>query len=348
MATPHMRATTPTSDPHKGSMAPTTGKEIIAVPNNLHVATVPSDGFVIVHTAETALFQTMRIPALVKMYIRLLLTTTSLPLPKTIDTVQTLADGLTTLQLCSDILSKPSHPRSVLFFLSGLDPASIAHFSKALDIIFETRDWTEFEREALHNGDFDISPVVWAIMLGPRGLVGEFVRGKMGAAAVLRAEEEWVEMQEGEEGFEKNKKALRWFAGDPLPIHGPSNPSVIQPNLDPVVFNLKSANDIMDKRLTSIPESDPEYVFKTNSLAKALIPSYRAIQRTDIDVLERGVAVIRETFRMWDQRPDGWWFSKDCPMDIIREENEKGSDETEVLFLLFKRMLDDCGLGRPQ
>ncbi|CAA9956717.1 hypothetical protein PTMSG1_00325 [Pyrenophora teres f. maculata] len=331
MATPHMRATTPISDPHKGSMAPTTGKEIIAVPNNLNVATAPSDDFVIVHTAETALFQTMRIPALVKMYIRLLLTTTSLSLPKTIDTVQTLADGLTTLQLCSDILSKPSHPRSVLFYLSGLDPASIAHFSKALDIIFETRDWTEFEREALHNGDFDISPVVWAIMLGPRGLVGEFVRGKMGAAAVLRAEEEWVEMQEGEEGFEKNKKALRWFAGELVKF-----------------LNLKSANDIMDKRHTSIPESDPKHVFKTNSLAEALTPSYRAIQRTDIDVLERGVAVIRETFGMWDQRPDGWWFSKDCPMDIIREENEKGSDETEVLFLLFKRMLDDWGLGTPQ
>ncbi|EDU41145.1 hypothetical protein PtrSN002B_002595 [Pyrenophora tritici-repentis] len=212
MSTSDTRAATSTSHIDEGSMAPTTGKEIITVPNDVRVSANPFDDFVVVHTAETALFETMRIPALMNLYTRILMTTTNLTLDETIDTVQAITDGLTTLHLCSDILNKPSHPRDLLFYIWGLGPALIASFSKTLSIIFETNDWTVFEREALEKGDFEISPVVWAVMLGPRGLVKELVKGRRGAEAVLGAEEEWIEVKEGDEGFEKSREALRWFA----------------------------------------------------------------------------------------------------------------------------------------
>ncbi|KAA8626395.1 hypothetical protein PtrSN002B_002597 [Pyrenophora tritici-repentis] len=68
------------------------------------------------------------------------------------------------------------------------------------------------------------------------------------------------------------------------------------------------------------------------------IPSHA---RMDIDVLERGFAVIGKTSNMWDQRPNAWWFHKECVTAILRENDEKGNGETDALFLLFKRLFPD-------
>ncbi|RMZ74460.1 hypothetical protein GMOD_00003504 [Pyrenophora seminiperda CCB06] len=196
-------ATTPT-DPgsQQESMAHANGKELILVPNDGQAFDCGDDGFV-----------NMPIIGLVHMYGQMLTyyaVTTKFPRSKS--DWDPLINGLTILQTCCDILQRPSNTGDVILHLRSLRVIDIRCLSNALSAVFETHCWMSFEQEAVENGDFEISAVVWALMLGVRGLHLDLVKGKSGPAAALAAEEAWIAKNEDRKGYEKAKDVLKRLA----------------------------------------------------------------------------------------------------------------------------------------
>ena len=69
-----------------------------------------------------------------------------------------------------------------------------------------------FERQVVEKEEFEISAVVWAFKIGPRGLTQGRSKGKKELETLLEAEEAWIAANRNAVDYEENKKALQQLA----------------------------------------------------------------------------------------------------------------------------------------
>jgi len=95
-----------------------------------------------------------------------------------------------------------------------LEPQHQLSLSIVLSIILDTDDWMNLERELVRDEEFEISVVIWALKLGPEGLMLGRVEGKSEMQILLAAEEAWIVVNEGKVEYEEKKMELRRVAAE--------------------------------------------------------------------------------------------------------------------------------------
>jgi len=95
-----------------------------------------------------------------------------------------------------------------------LAPQHQLSLSIVLSIILDTDDWMNLEREIIRHEEFEISVVIWALKIGPEGLMLGRVEGKSELQILLAAEEAWITVNEGKEEYEEKKLELRRVAAE--------------------------------------------------------------------------------------------------------------------------------------
>jgi hypothetical protein len=124
-----------------------------------------------------------------------------------------LIEGLDTLRVCSELFStNPNKLSKILKYMQALVLRYQRTLFAVIAALFETSDWMRFEREAVRNEEFEISAVIWALKIGPRGLALGRAKGKTEVETLLAAEEAWVASHEDTAEYDSKKKALKQFA----------------------------------------------------------------------------------------------------------------------------------------
>ncbi|KAL1801669.1 hypothetical protein ACET3X_002011 [Alternaria dauci] len=126
-----------------------------------------------------------------------------------------LFEGLDTLRICSRIFSAAATdelPKVLRYVNRKLSPRQQLTLFLVLSAIFETTNWMRFERLVVQKEEFEISAVVWAFKLGPKGLMLGRLKGKKDLEMLLEAEEAWIAANDDTAGYEEGKKALLQLA----------------------------------------------------------------------------------------------------------------------------------------
>ena len=126
-----------------------------------------------------------------------------------------LVEGLDTLRICSELFSNATiHdlPKVFGYVNYKLSPQHQVTLFIVLSAIFKTTDWMRFERQVVEKEEFEISAVVWAFKIGPRGLTQGRSKGKKELETLLEAEEAWIAANRNAVDYEENKKALQQLA----------------------------------------------------------------------------------------------------------------------------------------
>jgi hypothetical protein len=95
-----------------------------------------------------------------------------------------LGDCAKLLRSSSDLYKLLSKLMSIL---EGLQAYNQLVLCQAIGTLFADANWPT----AVHD-DFDISPVIWALLLGPQGLAAGFIEAKVVADVLLEMEEKWI------------------------------------------------------------------------------------------------------------------------------------------------------------
>ncbi|KAG9189103.1 hypothetical protein G6011_05971 [Alternaria panax] len=101
------------------------------------------------------------------------------------------------------------HYASILAYVEHvLSPRLQVTLFIVLAAIFETTEWWLLERQAVKKEEFEISAVVWALKIGPKGLVMGRSMGKSELETLLAAEEAWISANHDAVDYDEGKKAL--------------------------------------------------------------------------------------------------------------------------------------------
>ena len=128
----------------------------------------------------------------------------------------TLRDGLTVLYNCHDEWESASRPFAampgrVLGGLRSLPLSSQRAFDDLLRCLFGA-DWAAIDDKYQVTGDFEISAVLWALQIGPRGLANGWAAGCSTLSTVMAAEEAWVLDNVGGDNYKDKVALLEGFA----------------------------------------------------------------------------------------------------------------------------------------
>jgi hypothetical protein len=125
-----------------------------------------------------------------------------------------LVEGLDTLRICSELFSNATIdlPKVFGYVNYKLSPQHQVTLFIVLSAIFKTTDWMLFERQVVEKEEFEISAVVWAFKIGPRGLTLGRSKGKKELETLLEAEEAWIAANRNAIDYEESKKVLLQLA----------------------------------------------------------------------------------------------------------------------------------------
>ncbi|KAI4681930.1 hypothetical protein J4E81_009691 [Alternaria sp. BMP 2799] len=189
------------------------GKKVVALPNDTPLRH-PDGSYVFVRDETAKTIEDKSAQDIIAYYAKILaIETKSRPHPSL--TSNAIIDGLDTLRICSEIFSdNPTKPSFVAEYLHMLAPQHQLSLSIVLSIILDTDNWMNLEREVVRDEEFEISVVIWALKLGPEGLMLGRVEGKSEMQILLGAEEAWIVVNDGEVEFEDRKMELRRVAAE--------------------------------------------------------------------------------------------------------------------------------------
>ncbi|KAH4061762.1 hypothetical protein HBI67_196880 [Parastagonospora nodorum] len=73
-------------------------------------------------------------------------------------------------------------------------------------------DWAEKDKALVEAGDFEVSAVIWALQIGPRGLANGIAGGVGVLQILMDVEQEWMLDHVDDDDFASQVQALRDFA----------------------------------------------------------------------------------------------------------------------------------------
>ncbi|KAI4685735.1 uncharacterized protein J4E88_003570 [Alternaria novae-zelandiae] len=189
------------------------GKKVVALPNDTPPRH-PDGSYVFVRDETAKTIEDKSAQDTIAYYAKILaIETKSRPYPSL--TSNAILDGLDTLRICSEIFSdNPTKPAFVAEYLHMLEPQHQLSLSIVLSIILDPDDWMNLEHEVVRDEEFEISVVIWALKLGPEGLMLGRVEGRSEMQILLAAEEAWIVVNEGKEEYEEKKMELRRVAAE--------------------------------------------------------------------------------------------------------------------------------------
>jgi hypothetical protein len=80
--------------------------------------------------------------------------------------------------------------------------------------LVQNKDWAQDDEDIVKVGDVEISVVIWALKIGPRGLAAGWKDGKSMLDILMDTEEVWVLNNIAESEYEGKKQILEDFADD--------------------------------------------------------------------------------------------------------------------------------------
>jgi hypothetical protein len=141
--------------------------------------------------------------------------------------MDTLMDGLRMLHTATEQFHDTKNTTGinkdrVMFALRSITPQFQRALAAALATVTGAQDWYAQDLRDVEAGDFEISAVVWAVVLGPVGLAACFKKDPtkgsktVGKATgmLLEAEETWILEHIGNEQYEDEKQVLEDFADE--------------------------------------------------------------------------------------------------------------------------------------
>ncbi|KAI4638486.1 hypothetical protein J4E93_010040 [Alternaria ventricosa] len=189
------------------------GKKVVALPNDTRPRH-PDGSYVFVRDETAKTIEDKSAQDIIAYYAKILaIETKSKPHPSL--TSNAIIDGLDTLRICSEIFSNnPAKPSFVAEYLHMLEPQHQLSLSIVLSVILDTDDWMSLEREVVRDEEFEISVVIWALKIGPGGLMLGRVEGKSEMQILLGAEEAWIVVHENTPEYEEKKMELMRVAAE--------------------------------------------------------------------------------------------------------------------------------------
>lgn len=102
-------------------------------------------------------------------------------------------------------------PDWIMGQLSGI-PEDWQHPFNNVLIELLGNDWASADGELVAAGDFEISAVLWALEVGPSGIMSGWEAGKTTLAIFMDAEAAWIIDNVTDEDYEDKKQLLEDFA----------------------------------------------------------------------------------------------------------------------------------------
>ena len=101
---------------------------------------------------------------------------------------------------------------AVLHKLRSLSEYQQRAFNVLLTKLLGDANWAESDYDVVTDGDFEISAVVWALKLGPRGLAAGWEAGKSTLAILMDEEEAWILANIAHVKYNDKKQILEDYA----------------------------------------------------------------------------------------------------------------------------------------